>query len=63
MPMLILAIVLIHIRHLHVTGSNNPLNIPTTKDIIRFHQTYTVKDGVGIFVVVIFIEVIIVMHT
>ena len=59
LPMLILALVVLHILALHEVGSNNPdgIDIKKNKDAngvpldgIAFHPYYTVKDIVGVVV-------------
>ncbi|HEX7325574.1 MAG TPA: cytochrome b N-terminal domain-containing protein [Rhodanobacteraceae bacterium] len=65
LPLLLLAIVLIHIIALHQNGSNNPDGIDIHKnvnkagwpvDAIPFHPYYSVKDtvGVGVFLLIFF---------
>lgn len=56
LPFVICAVVFLHIWALHVHGSNNPLGIePKGKqDTIPFHPYYTMKDGFGLSVFLIF---------
>ncbi len=65
MPLLLLALVLVHIIALHQVGSNNPDGIEVhdnvnktgwPRDGIPFHPYYTVKDifGVSLFLVIFF---------
>ena len=56
LPFVILGVVFLHVWALHVTGSNNPLGIEpkSNKDTIPFHPYYTMKDGFGIVVFLIF---------
>ena len=56
LPFVIVAVVFLHVWALHVTGSNNPLGIErkTDKDTVPFHPYYTMKDGFGIVVFLIF---------
>jgi len=56
LPFVIVGVVFMHIWALHVTGSNNPLGIePKSKrDTVPFHPYYTMKDGFGIVVFLIF---------
>ncbi|ABC21168.1 cytochrome b [Rhodospirillum rubrum] len=55
-PMLLFAVVFLHMWALHVKKSNNPLGIDAKGpfDTIPFHPYYTVKDafGLGIFLMV-----------
>jgi ubiquinol-cytochrome c reductase cytochrome b subunit len=52
LPFVILAVVMLHVAALHVTGSNNPLGVEpkSPEDTIPFHPYYTVKDSVGLCV-------------
>ena len=63
LPLVIVALVVIHIAALHTVGSNNPEGIDIKKhkdengkplDGIPFHPYYTVKDifGVGVFLLI-----------
>jgi len=56
LPFVILGVVFLHVWALHVTGSNNPLGIEpkSEKDTVPFHPYYTMKDGFGIVVFLIF---------
>nr|QHT64903.1 cytochrome b [Perinereis sp. PA-2020] len=47
MPFLIAALSMLHLLFLHQTGSNNPLGIKTSMNMIPFHMYYTFKDIVG----------------
>nr|ACJ35619.1 cytochrome b [Phylloderma stenops] len=50
LPFLISALVMIHLLFLHETGSNNPTGIPSDPDLIPFHPYYTIKDALGLTV-------------
>lgn len=54
MPFLILAVVMLHVWALHVTGSNNPLGIDvkSNKDTVPFNPYYTIKDTFGLLIFV-----------
>jgi ubiquinol-cytochrome c reductase cytochrome b subunit len=56
LPFIIVAVVVLHVAALHVSGSNNPLGIEpkTAKDTIPFHPYYTTKDMFGLTVFMIF---------
>ncbi len=56
LPFVIVGVVFLHIWALHVTGSGNPLGIePKSKrDTVPFHPYYTMKDGFGILLFMIF---------
>ncbi|MCK5662015.1 MAG: cytochrome b N-terminal domain-containing protein [Thiotrichaceae bacterium] len=68
-PIILLALAVVHIIALHEVGSNNPDGIDIKKhkdpktgiplDGIPFHPYYTVKDIVGIVVFLIFFSIII----
>jgi quinol-cytochrome oxidoreductase complex cytochrome b subunit len=50
LPFVIVAVVVLHVAALHISGSNNPLGIDpkTPKDTVPFHPYYTAKDGFGL---------------
>nr|YP_637074.1 cytochrome b [Phalanger vestitus]BAE94031.1 cytochrome b [Phalanger vestitus] len=48
LPFIITAMVLVHLLFLHETGSNNPLGINPDSDKIPFHPYYTIKDTLGL---------------
>lgn len=52
-PFIILAITIIHLLFLHITGSNNPLGLKNKRDKISFHPYFTTKDLTGFFVIII----------
>ena len=56
LPFIIVAVVALHVVALHVHGSNNPLGIDARgpQDTVPFHPYYTMKDGFGIAVFLIF---------
>jgi len=67
-PLVLLALVLVHIMALHEVGSNNPDGIEIKKkkdergiplDGIPFHPYYTVKDLVGVAVFLILFAIVI----
>lgn len=47
-PFIILIFVVIHITLLHVTGSNNPLGLPSQMDKIMFNKYFSIKDMFGL---------------
>merc|ERR1712050_362720 len=51
-PFIIAAAVIVHLLFLHQTGSNNPLGLPNNIDKIPFHHYFTLKDIVGILVII-----------
>nr|ABO27240.1 cytochrome b [Megaerops ecaudatus] len=48
LPFIIAALVIVHLLFLHETGSNNPTGIPSDTDMIPFHPYYTIKDALGV---------------
>jgi ubiquinol-cytochrome c reductase cytochrome b subunit len=59
LPFVLVAVILLHVAALHVTGSNNPLGIDvkSPQDTLPFHPYYTLKDSVGICVFLMFFAV------
>lgn len=51
-PLLMVAVVMIHLMTLHQHGSNNPLGVEkkTPKDSVPFHPYYTIKDIFGLVI-------------
>ncbi|YP_002889394.1 cytochrome b (mitochondrion) [Cephus cinctus] len=60
MPFIILAMVIIHLTFLHLTGSNNPLGTNSNLYKISFHPYFTIKDSLG-FITLIFIMLMLIM--
>lgn len=50
LPFILAGIAGLHIYFLHETGSNNPLGLKSSSDIIPFHPLYTRKDIVGVVI-------------
>nr|Q9TEU7.1 RecName: Full=Cytochrome b; AltName: Full=Complex III subunit 3; AltName: Full=Complex III subunit III; AltName: Full=Cytochrome b-c1 complex subunit 3; AltName: Full=Ubiquinol-cytochrome-c reductase complex cytochrome b subunit [Phascolarctos cinereus]AAD45812.1 cytochrome b [Phascolarctos cinereus] len=48
LPFIITAMVIVHLLFLHETGSNNPSGINPDSDKIPFHPYYTIKDALGL---------------
>nr|YP_010165858.1 cytochrome b [Didelphis marsupialis]YP_161181.1 cytochrome b [Metachirus nudicaudatus]Q34340.1 RecName: Full=Cytochrome b; AltName: Full=Complex III subunit 3; AltName: Full=Complex III subunit III; AltName: Full=Cytochrome b-c1 complex subunit 3; AltName: Full=Ubiquinol-cytochrome-c reductase complex cytochrome b subunit [Didelphis marsupialis]AAA99746.1 cytochrome b light strand [Didelphis marsupialis]AIB52485.1 cytochrome b [Didelphis marsupialis]ALL73571.1 cytochrome b [Didelphis marsup len=53
LPFIILAMVVVHLLFLHETGSNNPTGLDPNSDKIPFHPYYTIKDILGLFLMII----------
>nr|AWN09408.1 cytochrome b [Nannospalax nehringi]AWN09409.1 cytochrome b [Nannospalax nehringi] len=53
LPFIITALVLVHLLFLHETGSNNPSGLNSNADKIPFHPYFTIKDILGILVLII----------
>nr|WGL40368.1 cytochrome b [Hylurgus micklitzi] len=58
LPFIIIALVMIHLIFLHQTGSNNPLGTPSKMDMILFHPFYTLKDLIGMMLILFFLIII-----
>lgn len=53
LPFILLLLVVIHIALIHEKGSRNPLGVAINLDKIPFHPYFTIKDLLGIFVILI----------
>nr|ALJ53368.1 cytochrome b [Galago senegalensis senegalensis] len=53
LPFIIAALAMIHLLFLHETGSNNPSGISSDSDKIPFHPYYTIKDLLGVFLLLL----------
>nr|BAK85825.1 cytochrome b [Procyon lotor] len=53
LPFIITALAMIHLLFLHETGSNNPSGITSESDKIPFHPYYTIKDILGILLLIL----------
>nr|YP_009104584.1 cytochrome b [Mactra chinensis]AII19513.1 cytochrome b [Mactra chinensis]WLS55674.1 cytochrome b [Mactra chinensis] len=51
-PFLLLALSGVHIFYLHETGSSNPLGVDSDAEAVPFHSFYTLKDLVGVVVLI-----------
>lgn len=51
-PFIVLALTVIHLIFLHLTGSNNPLGLKNNADKISFHPYFTTKDLTGFFIII-----------
>lgn len=50
LPVLIAALSLLHLFFLHSTGSNNPLGLKSSNEIIKFHPYFSIKDLVAVVI-------------
>nr|QQQ88787.1 cytochrome b [Hyalella kochi] len=50
-PFIILALVVVHITLLHLTGSSNPMGITDNSDKVSFHTYFSFKDALGVAMV------------
>ncbi|NP_072069.1 cytochrome b (mitochondrion) [Echinops telfairi] len=55
LPFIVTALVIIHLLFLHESGSNNPTGIISDSDKIPFHPYYTIKDLLGLMVMIMFL--------
>nr|YP_010429177.1 cytochrome b [Ochromyscus brockmani]USQ66593.1 cytochrome b [Ochromyscus brockmani] len=55
LPFIITALVIVHLLFLHETGSNNPTGLNSDSDKIPFHPYYTIKDILGVIMMVLFL--------
>nr|QDA95929.1 cytochrome b [Caluromys philander]QDA95930.1 cytochrome b [Caluromys philander] len=53
LPFIIMALVIVHLLFLHETGSNNPTGINSDMDKIPFHPYYTIKDALGLLLMLL----------
>nr|AIG93690.1 cytochrome b [Monodelphis touan]AIG93691.1 cytochrome b [Monodelphis touan] len=53
LPFIILALAIVHLLFLHETGSNNPTGINPNSDKIPFHPYYTIKDALGLILMLL----------
>nr|ABE00978.1 cytochrome b [Muntiacus crinifrons] len=59
LPFIIAALAMVHLLFLHETGSNNPTGIPSDADKIPFHPYYTIKDILGILLLILFLMLLV----
>uniref|UniRef100_UPI0030E5DCAC cytochrome b n=1 Tax=Bisbalus citus TaxID=3127178 RepID=UPI0030E5DCAC len=59
LPFIIAALAMVHLLFLHETGSNNPTGIPSDADKISFHPYYTIKDILGILLLILFLMLLV----
>nr|QQQ88514.1 cytochrome b [Hyalella tiwanaku] len=50
-PFIILALVVVHITLLHLTGSSNPMGVSSSLDKMGFHSYFSFKDALGVVMV------------
>lgn len=59
LPITLLALVVLHLMTLHRHGSNNPLGVSSNIDKISFHPYYSIKDILGLVLMMLVFSVII----
>nr|YP_010990680.1 cytochrome b [Pitambara triremiprocta]WOW99124.1 cytochrome b [Pitambara triremiprocta] len=52
LPFILLVMVIMHLMFLHETGSSNPLGVKNKIDKIPFHPFFTIKDILGMIIVI-----------
>nr|ABV45613.1 cytochrome b [Mammuthus primigenius]ABV45626.1 cytochrome b [Mammuthus primigenius]ANH55020.1 cytochrome b [Mammuthus primigenius]APA38671.1 cytochrome b [Mammuthus primigenius]AUJ22362.1 cytochrome b [Mammuthus primigenius] len=52
LPFTMIALAGVHLTFLHETGSNNPLGLTSDSDKIPFHPYYTIKDFLGLLILI-----------
>nr|YP_010990144.1 cytochrome b [Polymesoda caroliniana]WOV69032.1 cytochrome b [Polymesoda caroliniana] len=57
-PFVLVLLVVVHIIYLHETGSSNPLGMNSDAEGVPFHSYYTLKDLVGILLMLWFLVLI-----
>jgi quinol-cytochrome oxidoreductase complex cytochrome b subunit len=55
LPLVLIALSIVHITLLHSTGSTNPLGICAKMDSVRFYPKYIIKDLFGFFSIIGFL--------
>nr|ABV44684.1 cytochrome b [Piliocolobus badius] len=59
LPFIITAFTALHLLFLHETGSNNPCGIPSDSDKIPFHPYYTIKDILGVVLLLLILMMLV----
>nr|YP_010454793.1 cytochrome b [Pachycephus smyrnensis]ARO34956.1 cytochrome b [Pachycephus smyrnensis]UTY22583.1 cytochrome b [Pachycephus smyrnensis] len=59
MPFIIIAMVIIHLTFLHLTGSNNPLGTNSNLYKIPFHPYFSIKDIMGFLIMLLMMLILI----
>jgi len=52
LPLVLLALSVLHLALLHLNGSTNPLGICAKMDSLRFYPKFIVKDLFGFFAII-----------
>ncbi len=61
-PFIVLALIFIHLLILHQTGSNNPLNISSSKNKIPFAHYFVYKDAFRFLVIILSFLVVVLFY-
>nr|YP_010181534.1 cytochrome b [Eurycantha calcarata]QVD43195.1 cytochrome b [Eurycantha calcarata] len=62
MPFVIIGMVMVHLLFLHQEGSNNPLGMKSNIDKIPFHPYFSIKDIVGLTIMMWMLSMLIMMN-
>nr|YP_010463225.1 cytochrome b [Cavelerius yunnanensis]UPL65544.1 cytochrome b [Cavelerius excavatus]UUJ37749.1 cytochrome b [Cavelerius yunnanensis] len=62
LPFIITGMTMIHLLFLHQTGSNNPVGLNSNYDKIPFHPYFTIKDLMGMMIIVYLLIMIVLME-
>nr|YP_009346079.1 cytochrome b [Ogadenus brumpti]AMX74051.1 cytochrome b [Ogadenus brumpti]AMX74064.1 cytochrome b [Ogadenus brumpti] len=62
LPFILLVLIIAHITLLHETGSSNPLGTPMHIDKIPFHPYFSIKDLLGIMLMLIPFSILILIY-
>ncbi len=61
LPFILVVLSAVHMMFLHQTGSNNPLGLNRDMGRISFHPYYTVKDFVGVVIIIVGLGLIVLL--
>nr|UGK73306.1 cytochrome b [Balala lui] len=62
LPFIIVALTLIHLMMLHLTGSNNPIGLKSEMDKIPFHPFFMIKDMMFIILIMLILLTIVTLE-
>nr|YP_009429112.1 cytochrome b [Rhipicephalus turanicus]ASW20722.1 cytochrome b [Rhipicephalus turanicus] len=62
LPFILLLLTVVHITLIHEKGSSNPLGVTMNLDKIPFHPYFTIKDLLGIFVILMIFSYFIIIN-
>lgn len=62
LPFILLFLVIIHIVLIHEKGSSNPLGISLNIDKIPFHSYFSIKDILGVLIVLLLFRIIVLQY-
>lgn len=59
LPFIVTGIIFLHLTLLHLRGSTNPMGNSSVKDRIDFHPYFFIKDGLSLFLAILFYSIIV----